>query len=123
MIEKETRDPMSTTCRCDQPNIETENGVRYCIDCGRELESPQRRQVDALAARIAEEVAARIPTTPEVEPWVDVGGAAEHLHCKPQRIYDLTSRAETSGIPFTKEGSRLLFRRSQLDAWVGRNGR
>jgi excisionase family DNA binding protein len=49
------------------------------------------------------------------EPWVDVGQAAEHLGCKRQRIYDLVHQR---AIPHRKDGSRLLFRRSELDDWL-----
>jgi excisionase family DNA binding protein len=51
------------------------------------------------------------------EPWVGVAQAAEHLGCKPQRIYNLVA---DRAIPFRKDGSRLLFRRSELDAWLER---
>ena len=46
------------------------------------------------------------------EPWVGVPKAAEHLHCNPQRIYNLVSEGR---IPYRKDGSRLLFRLSELD--------
>ena len=49
------------------------------------------------------------------EPWVGVDQAAEHLACKRQRIYDLVSRR---AIPHRKEGTRLLFKLSHLDAWI-----
>ena len=65
--------------------------------------------VDRVAARVA---------TPVAEPWVGVTAAAQHLACKPQRIYDLVSRRATSGIPHRKEGGRLLFRLSALDRWL-----
>ena len=69
---------------------------------------------DALEA-IADAVAQRLQGTSES--WVGVKQAAEHLACKPQRIYDLVyDRA----IPFRKDGTRLLFRLSELDAWLGR---
>ena len=53
------------------------------------------------------------------EPWVGIDQAAEHLACKRQRIYDLVSRRT---IPHRKEGSRLLFKLSHLDAWVESGG-
>lgn len=56
------------------------------------------------------------------EPWVGVRQAAAHLGCRPQRIYDLVSRRATSGIPHRKEGSRLLFKLSQLDRWIESGG-
>jgi excisionase family DNA binding protein len=65
--------------------------------------------------RIAEALAARLGNGNGPEPWVGVDRAAEHLSCKRQRIYDLVSRGE---IPHRKDGSRLLFRLSDLDAWL-----
>jgi excisionase family DNA binding protein len=53
------------------------------------------------------------------EPWVGVDQAAAHLACKRQRIYDLVSRRT---IPHRKEGSRLLFKLSHLDAWIEGGG-
>jgi len=53
------------------------------------------------------------------EPWVGVDTAAAHLACKRQRIYDLVSRRT---IPHRKEGSRLLFKLSHLDAWIEGGG-
>ena len=52
-----------------------------------------------------------------VEAWVGVEQAAAHLGCKRQRIYDLV---HARAIPHRKEGSRLLFRLSDLDAWLER---
>lgn len=49
------------------------------------------------------------------EPWIGVAAAAEHLACKRQRIYDLVHAGR---IPHHRDGSRLLFRRSELDAWL-----
>ena len=53
------------------------------------------------------------------ESWIGVNDAAEHLACKPRRIYDLV---EADRIPYHRDGSRLLFRRSELDDWVARCG-
>lgn len=53
------------------------------------------------------------------EPWVGVDAAAAHLACKRQRIYDLVSRRT---IPHRKEGTRLLFKLSHLDAWIEGGG-
>lgn len=47
------------------------------------------------------------------EPWVRVDVAASHLACKRRRIYDLVGRRT---IPHRKEGTRLLFKLSHLDA-------
>jgi excisionase family DNA binding protein len=70
---------------------------------------------------VAERVATRLGEHlgPEPEPWVGVERAADHLACPKSRIYDLVSARR---IPHQRDGSRLLFRRSDLDAWVTRGG-
>lgn len=68
--------------------------------------------LEQVARRAAELVAARDPGP---EPWVGVNEAAEHLGCKRQRVYDLVSQGR---IPHRKEGGRLVFKRSELDAWL-----
>jgi excisionase family DNA binding protein len=74
---------------------------------------------DALAEQAASHVAELVePRSSEPEPWIGVEEAAEHLACKKSRVYALTSAGR---IPFHKDGSRLLFLRSELDEWV-RNG-
>lgn len=87
--------------------------------------------LDLLAELIAEKLAARAAApAPDAqsggpEPWIGVDEAAEHLGCKPQRIYDLVNDPRRGNgaehpIPFRREGRRLLFRRSELDAWLER---
>jgi excisionase family DNA binding protein len=76
--------------------------------------------VELIVERVTERVAHRTPAV--AEPWVGVREAAEHLGCRPQRIYDLICRRATSGIPHHKEGSRLLFKLSQLDRWIESGG-
>jgi len=73
--------------------------------------------VEDLAERVADLLGAREPD--RAEPWIAVAAAAEHLACKPARIYALASARR---IPHERDGSRLLFRRSDLDAWVARGG-
>ena len=68
--------------------------------------------VDALAARLE----ARIARRPE--PWVGVAEVARHIGCRPQRVYDLVYQRSRTGIPHRKEGSRLLFRLSEIDRWI-----
>jgi len=80
---------------------------------------------DEIAVAVPEEVIERIARRaaallrhemPKVEErFVDVKAAAEHLGCRPHRIYDLVHQRV---IPFYKEGSRLLFRCSELTAWL-----
>lgn len=52
---------------------------------------------------------------PDVDPWFNVEEAAEYLRCKPQRIYDLRSQGRLVG---GLDGTRVLFRRSTLDAYL-----
>ena len=66
---------------------------------------------DAELARLAELVAERLDGHGP-EPWVGVRQAAAHLDCQPQHIYNRVSERK---IPYRKDGSRLLFRLSELD--------
>jgi excisionase family DNA binding protein len=69
--------------------------------------------VEQIAARAAELVTER---QDEPEPWIGVEQAAEHLGgTSSSRIYSLVSARR---IPYSKDGSRLLFKRSALDEWV-----
>ncbi|HEV3002265.1 MAG TPA: helix-turn-helix domain-containing protein [Solirubrobacteraceae bacterium] len=68
--------------------------------------------VDLIADVAVERLAAR---QPPAEPWVGVDAAAAHLCCRRQRIYDLVGQRR---IPHRKEGARLLFKLSHLDAWI-----
>lgn len=67
--------------------------------------------LDTLAAMVAERLAATAPAEPE--PWISVDDAAAYLACSKRRVYDLVQQRR---IPFAKDGSRLLFRRSEIDA-------
>jgi excisionase family DNA binding protein len=73
--------------------------------------------VEAVAARVADLLGDREPAEPE--PWIDLKVAAQYLACKPARIYALVSARR---IPHEKDGTRLLFRRSELDAWIAQGG-
>lgn len=70
----------------------------------------------ALADRLVPILGPRIKPP---EPWLDVGKAAEHLACPRSRIYALVSAGR---MPHQKDGSRLLFRREELDEWVRSGG-
>lgn len=74
---------------------------------------------DAVVDELVERVAARL-ARPAAEPWVGVDAVAAHLGCRRQRIYDLVSQRgrRGGGIPHRKDGSRLLFRLSEIDAWL-----
>jgi len=74
--------------------------------------------VERIAARAAELVSSA-PNGAELGGYLDVGGAADFLACKPSRIYALVSAKR---IPFHKDGSRLLFDRGELHAYVEAGG-
>jgi hypothetical protein len=105
--------------KCQHQNVQIEDDVVHCIDCGHAVENSRPRNIlselaSAVAREIADELAEKLDAP---EDWVDVERTARHLCCKPQRIYDLCSR---SGLPHTKEGTRSLFKLSELDAWLER---
>lgn len=80
--------------------------------------------VEAVAHRAADLLAQRLNARHEA--WIGVDDAADHLACPVSRIYRLVSLAkggrQANPIPYCKDGQRLLFRRSELDAWAGRGG-
>lgn len=88
---------------------ETENATRFL-----RFELPDDL-LEVVAARAAE----LIDSQPDTEGWIGVTDAAAHLACPPSRIYALVSARR---IPFHKDGSRLLFRRTELDDWVRQGG-
>ena len=73
--------------------------------------------VEAVAERVAELLVER--HAPEPEPWIGVEQAADHLACPKSRLYALVSAGR---IPHRKDGSRLLFRRTELDDWLEQGG-
>ncbi len=72
-----------------------------------------------LAERLAPILASRIERDGQSTPWLDVDGAAQYLACPRSRIYALVSSRR---IPHHRDGSRLLFRREELDDWVRTGG-
>jgi excisionase family DNA binding protein len=73
--------------------------------------------VEAIARRVAAILADR---QQEAESgFLDVAGAAEFLACPASRIYSLVSAKR---IPVHRDGSRLLFDRAELRAFVHNGG-
>ncbi len=72
--------------------------------------------LEAIAERAAEILAGRQPVA---SGYLDVDGAAEFLACPKSRIYALVS---ADRIPHEKDGSRLLFDRDELRAYVVNGG-
>jgi len=71
---------------------------------------------DEQLGEIARRAAELMPAASE---WLNVEEAAEYLRCGKGRIYSLTSAGR---IPHVKDGSRTLFRRSELDEWLRAGG-
>jgi excisionase family DNA binding protein len=72
--------------------------------------------LERIAERAAELLAERGAAA---SAWLDVNEAAAYLRCPTSRIYALTSGRS---IPHYHDGSRLLFRRTELDEWVRSGG-
>jgi excisionase family DNA binding protein len=70
--------------------------------------------LDELAARLAPRLGAHT-----VDGWLSLAEAAEYLRCPRSRLYSLVSARR---VPHERDGTRLLFRRSALDAWVRDGG-
>lgn len=70
-----------------------------------------------IADRVAGLLAERLPSA--ASPWLTVADAATYLGCPTSRVYALKAARQ---IPHHKEGSRLLFHRDELDAWVRKGG-
>ena len=72
--------------------------------------------IEAVADRVATIVKSEIgTTTTTATPYMTVAEAAEYLRWSKERIYKLTA---ARAIPHIKHEGRLLFRRSDLDAWL-----
>lgn len=74
--------------------------------------------VEAIAARAAALVTEQVATTSDAG-YLDVQAAAAYLSCPVSRIYSLTSAGR---IPHHKDGSRTLFTRPELDAYIAAGG-
>ena len=74
---------------------------------------------DVALAHLAERLQPYLPE-PETDAdgYLDVDGAASFLACPKSRVYALVSAGR---LPVHRDGSRLLFDRQELRAWV-RNG-
>ena len=73
--------------------------------------------IETIAESVASQLGERLRAQPEK--WIGVQEASAHLACPKSRIYDLVSARR---VPHERDGSRLLFRRSDLDAWVSGGG-
>lgn len=72
----------------------------------------------ALFEAIAHRAADLVTQESSPDPYLDTKHAAEYLDCGKSRLHTLVSIRR---IPHHRDGTRLLFRRSELDEWI-RNG-
>lgn len=72
--------------------------------------------LDTLASKLAERMSATADTADE---WLNVPAAAAYLQCGVDRIYALTSAGR---LPVHKDGSRSLYRKDELRAFVEAGG-
>jgi excisionase family DNA binding protein len=70
-------------------------------------------EVERIAERAAELLAER--QRPAESKLLTPAEVAEHLRCKPQRVYDLVSQRR---LPCVKDGARVLVRRADLAAYL-----
>jgi excisionase family DNA binding protein len=71
--------------------------------------------VEAVAARVVDLLAERLPTQHGPQPWLDVDAAADYLACRSHRVYDLVAEGR---VRCAKDGRRSLFRREWLDDYL-----
>lgn len=72
--------------------------------------------LDALAEALAPRLAAHLAAT-EADGWLNTEEAASYLACPRGRIHDLVQLGKLEP---RRDGRRLLFRRSDLDAYLER---
>lgn len=69
-----------------------------------------------LADRLAPLLASRPTTRDDAgNPWLNAGEAARYLACSRDRLYDLVQLGKLTP---HRDGRRLLFRRTDLDAYL-----
>lgn len=71
--------------------------------------------LEVLASALAPRLRKLQIVEPAADGWLNAEQAAEHLACGTDRIYDLIQLRK---IEPQRDGRRLLFRRSDLDAYV-----
>jgi excisionase family DNA binding protein len=76
--------------------------------------------VDIRIEEVVQETVERVLAARRPTPWLNVEGAAEHLATTKDAIYALVKR---EAMPVYRVNGRILFRASELDAWVEDGGR
>lgn len=76
--------------------------------------------VAAVTEVVAQRLQERLPLAQPSSPWLSgAAKAADYIDSGVGRVYDLVSVGQ---IPVHRDGSRLLFHRDELDAWVRTGG-
>ncbi len=73
------------------------------------------RSLAELADRLAPFLGERLRSSGAASPWLNAQDAARYLACSRGRLYDLVQVGKLSP---SRDGRRLLFRRSDLDAYL-----
>lgn len=81
------------------------------------LELPDDAMED-FARLVAQHLPAASPPPPAAPSVLLPEDVAQVLRCATKRVYELKSRGE---LPFVKEGGRLVFMRTDVDAYLARN--
>lgn len=68
--------------------------------------------IEQIARRAADILAERVAHVPD---YLTAAEAASLMRCSKQRVYDLTSAGR---LPVCKDGSRSLYRRSDVDRYL-----
>jgi excisionase family DNA binding protein len=71
--------------------------------------------VETIARRAAEIVAEQVGAAVQASPWLSTEQAAAYIAAKPARVHDLVALGKLTP---RRDGRRLLFKRSDLDAYV-----
>lgn len=71
--------------------------------------------LDRLAAMLAPRLAGRLEQDTSASPWMNAEDAARYLACDRGRLYDLVQLRKLEP---RRDGRRLLFKRSDLDAYL-----
>jgi excisionase family DNA binding protein len=93
-----------------RPNAQTPSELRGLGHPKIALDVPDEL-VEVIAKRAAQLV---LDAQPE-QKWANVADAAERLRCPRSRVYELVSRGDLSAC---KDGTRLLFKVADLDAYL-----
>lgn len=76
------------------------------------------RLAERMAPVVAELVVDRIGAAASESPWLDVPAACAYLGMTRDALYKLTAAKPAPAIPLHRVGTRILFKRDELDAWL-----